>query len=184
MDENGNTGVKNVEPRVKFNFAKLLLPVIILTLLFGYLMYSKYTNKEEVHYHAGFQVYVDNVLQDFSDDKYMTIGYCGEEDNHVDPQLEKAHLHDSVGDVVHIHRSGAKWSDLFININYSFDSNKNISAYVNGEKVEDIFNYPIQAFDSIVIFVGDNGEVDNLLESRVDENHIKEVEAKSESCGS
>src|ERR1700730_17097255 len=70
-----------------------------------------------VHFHAGFQVYVDDKLQDFSDFKYMHEAPCTVNgkpltNNHVDEQIEKAHLHDQIGDVVHVHRLGATWSDL------------------------------------------------------------------------
>ena len=33
-------------------------------------------------------------------------------------QLEKAHLHDMIGDVVHVHYKGTRWKDLFANLNY------------------------------------------------------------------
>ena len=39
---------------------------------------------EEVHYHAGFQVYIDNKLQDFAKLKYMSIKPCGIEEHEHD----------------------------------------------------------------------------------------------------
>ena len=41
-----------------------------------------------------------------------------------DKQLEKAHLHDLIGTVAHIHRENATWRDLFKNIGYSVSSKK------------------------------------------------------------
>ncbi len=73
--------------------------------------------QHETHLHAGFQVYVDGVKQDFSDYQYMEIQPCGITDygekTPEEQQLEKAHLHDGVGDVVHVHRAGATWGGPF-----------------------------------------------------------------------
>ena len=101
---------------------------------------------EEVHYHAGFLVYVDGVKQDFSDTKYMHVEACDEEGHEVeeDEQLEKAHLHDGVGDVVHVHRNDATWKDLFTNIRYEFPSAQEVAGYVNGVRVENILKEPIK----------------------------------------
>jgi len=61
----------------------------------------------KIHYHAGFQVYVDGVKQDFSADKYMKVDPCTiAPKTAADVQLDKGHLHDKVGDVVHIHTTG------------------------------------------------------------------------------
>lgn len=126
---------------------------------------------EDVHYHAGFKVYIDGQLQDYSDYKYMNFVPCTEHNIKKSPaeeQIELAHLHDGVGDVAHVHRSGAKWGDLF----------KNIGVKLSGEVPE--LDQPIAPDSSIVITIGK--QVDNP--ERVTIEHIKEVEAKSELCGS
>lgn len=140
---------------------------------------------EEIHYHAGFQVYKDNILQDYSDFKYMKVEPCSldshEDTSPEEEQLEKAHLHDGIGDVVHVHRKNAIWADLFTNINVEIDSD--VVGYVNGEKVDDILSYPIKAYDSIVILEGKNTDIDKKLKGAVTKEHIVETEQKSESCG-
>lgn len=127
--------------------------------------------EEHVHYHAGFIVYVDGIKQDYSDYKYMNFVPCSAHDEKKsakEEQIELAHLHDSGGDVVHVHRSGATWGDLFKNI--AVDLPTNLPE----------LNRPIDPDSSIVIMVGK--PIDNP--EKVSIEHIKEVEAKSELCGS
>ncbi len=163
-----------------------LLTFLALTLTL-YTTYSiLHTPTSEVHYHAGFLVYVDGVKQDFSDFKYMELEPCTDhKDAHKeDEQKEKAHLHDGIGDVVHVHRANAVWGDLFQNIGYTFPANKTIIGYQNGqriERIENILEKPIMPNDSLIIAVGDFDI--GALRSPVTLDHIKEVESKSETCG-
>jgi len=141
---------------------------------------------EEIHYHAGFQVYKDNVLQDFSGLEYMHINPCSEKESNKkltpeEEQIEKAHLHDNIGDVVHVHRPDALWRDLFLNIKSPIDVVT--SAFINNEPVEDILDYPINESDSVVFFVGENENIEEKLKSVVTRERIIEVENKSENCG-
>lgn len=147
----------------------------------------KKSDEEAIHYHAGFQVYVDNELQDFADLKYMKQDPCGDKhevtDSPEEEQLEKAHLHDLNGDVVHVHRESPTWGDLFINMEYEFPEEGSI-AYVNGQRIEgDILNEVIETNDSVVIFVGTNDNIEEKLTSAVTLERIREVEALSEDCG-
>lgn len=141
---------------------------------------------EEVHYHAGFRVYIDGQLQNYSAAKYMEIEPCttSSHQEKEDDQAEKAHLHDGVGDVVHVHRNGAVWGDLFKNIKVSFDPGKQVVAYQEGGGVlPDIFNQSIKPYQSIVILVGDQANAKELVKNAVTLEHIKDVEARSETCG-
>jgi|GEM_PF-2546813 len=148
----------------------------------------KQDSKDEgPHYHAGFQVYVDNELQDFSDLKYMKLNPCS--DHHAEDltpaqeQEEKAHLHDANGDVAHSHRDNVTWGDLFTNTQYEFPDDARIS-YVNGEKIDgDILDYVLKADDSVVIFVGTNTNINSKLDDAVTLDRIREVEGLSEDCG-
>lgn len=148
--------------------------------------FQKFQQKEKIHYHAGFQVYVNGKKQDFSSIKYMNMRPCSENEKDVkeDEQMEKAHLHDLDGDVVHVEAKGAKWRDLFANIHFYFDQSKPLVGYVNGNKVDSISDYPIESFDSIVIFSGKLPDIKKALKERVTQKRIKEVGNKSESCGS
>ena len=148
----------------------------------GYFIIKSRLTTKEMHYHAGFQIYVNGQRQDYSDFRFMNLEPCSQDQKHdEDGQMEKAHLHDNVGDVVHVHSQGALWFDLFKNIKVSFDLRLSITAYVNGQLVEHIFERAIQPYDSVVIFVG---SVDvTKLSDAVTKEHIIQVEQKSESCG-
>lgn len=138
--------------------------------------------KEEIHYHAGFIVYVDGKQIDFSDTKYMNIIPCAAPGQEVkeDEQIEKAHLHDNIGDVVHVEHEGSMWSDLFKNIHYDLpDSTK---GYIDGVQVENILNQPITPYESVLFVTGSSDGVDT--KEIISREHIEEVESKSESCGS
>jgi hypothetical protein len=103
---------------------------------------------------------------------------------HVDPeeeQIEKAHLHDYVGDVVHVHRTGATWGDLFTNIKYPLNYAE-ITAYINGQKIANLQKYPIRPYDSLVVFIGKNDERVGLSRA-VKRSHVQQVEKKSDNCG-
>ena len=145
------------------------------------------TSAETIHYHAGFQVYIDNKLQDYSGLEYMNFKPCSEDEYHTqltpeEEQLEKAHLHDSIGDVVHVHRPNVVWGDLFTNISLEIDPNA--TAYINGELVENILEYPIRSYDSLVIFESESTNIEERLSLRVTKEHIVEAESRSELCGS
>jgi hypothetical protein len=166
---------------------KILLIVLILIGLGigGYFYYVNFFKQKEVHYHAGFRVYVDGKQVDFTALKYMSVAPCTTEGAKLpeDDQEEKAHLHDFVGDVVHVERSNAVWGDLFKNIKYPVDTSKPIVAYINGRKVDNILHYPIRPYDSLILLIGKHGSPSDYLKNAVTRAHIVEVEKKSEACG-
>ena len=164
----------------------------------GSLFYFKRNKPQEtVHFHAGFLVFIDGKQQDFSDLKYMHIEPCTDENTpHEEParnafsiadaggdeQVEKAHLHENVGDVVHVHRNGAVWSDLFKNIGFPLPQENQIQGFLNGSPLNNILSYPIKAFDSVIIISGNTKDIN--LNQYVTKDHIREIENKSENCGS
>lgn len=167
---------------------KIALGIFIVVLggVVGYALSQTVLKPKPIHYHAGFQVYVNDQLQSFRGNQYMHEKPCvmnGHSTSEDDPddQGEKAHLHDHVGDVVHVHRNGATWGDLFFNIKYPLEG-KITAAYDNGQKVNDILKQPIKPYDSVVIFVGKHSDDQKYLKTAVTKSHIQSVEGKSESC--
>jgi hypothetical protein len=156
--------------------------------IIGYFLQKKFIKPEAAHFHAGFQVYIDDKLQDFSDTKYMETKPCAndEGDETKSPeelQKDKAHLHDNVGNVVHSHVKGGTWEDLFRNIKFNIHPEKGITAYVNGKEVKNILQYPIHPYDSAIILVGKHGDKDTYLKNAVTKAEILKEEKNSESCG-
>lgn len=159
---------------------------LITVVLLNYNLSSSHPMEEQgVHYHAGFRVYREDERQDYSGFKYMNYTPCSEHNEKKsaeEEQIEKAHLHDNVGDVVHVHRAGAVWGDLFKNIKAELPTDTVVRGYIDGRAVEDIRTEPITAYTTAVILIGESeasrsGEI-------VPRTHIEEVEQKSELCGS
>jgi hypothetical protein len=164
----------------------LVLPFFILLVgWFGWMLKIVYFPAKPIHFHAGFIVLKDNKQVDFSNIKYMHTKPCGNTTvEHTDPeeeQIEKAHLHDYVGDVVHVHRKGATWGDLFTNLKYPLDY-AHVTAYINGQKTTNVQQFPIRAYDSLVVFIGKN-DIKLGLTKAVKKSHMQQVEKKSDNCG-
>ncbi|MEK7470769.1 MAG: hypothetical protein AAB622_02125 [Patescibacteria group bacterium] len=157
---------------------------IILFGVIGFVVSKKPADPEKVHYHAGFVVFENGKKLNFSDNKYMFIKPCtidGEEiENPGDEQIEKAHLHDNVGDVIHIEEEGAIWRDLFTNINFPVDYSK-VEAYINGEIVPNFESQSIKSNDSLVLFFGSVDK--SLLSQAPTKEYIEEWGKKSSTCG-
>jgi len=134
------------------------------------------------HYHAGFIVYVDGVKQDFSDSRYMQTEACHLNVHENDNQISKAHLHNNIGDVAHIHVAGTIWRTLFSNLGLNFANLPSVSGYRNGKRVDNILDEPILGNDSIIIVVGSKTGID--LNQYVSQQRIAQVSALQESvCG-
>ena len=167
---------------------RIVVILLVATVGFaGVKYYQSRTTPQKVHYHAGFVVFDNNKKVDFSSAKYMSVSPCilhsgeTEDESPSSIQHDKAHLHDYVGDVVHVERTGAKWGDLFTNLNYQIDYAK-ATAYDNGQKVQDFKNQPILPDESIVFFVGKN-DIQKDLRQAVTKAHIETEAKKSEDCG-
>lgn len=157
--------------------------IVLLATIVGGIYYYKSQTKP-VHYHAGFRVYIDGKLQDFSGFKYMRISPCGKSENHRigDEQIEKAHLHDGNGDVVHIHRKDPIWQDLFTNLKFTIPTSKSVVGYINGKKVNDILQQSIKSYDSVNIVIGTPVSNMDLRKNSVNKKRMQEVETQSEYC--
>lgn len=147
----------------------------------------KDTPTKKTHYHAGFVVFKDNNQIDFSDFKHMVIKPCtvdnkDKKESREDDQIEKVHLHDLVGDVVHVERENAKWSDLFTNLKFTIDY-KNTTVYLNGKKVNNFQNLIIHPYDSLMVLIG-SSDYKALSSKAVSKKHIKDVEERIGDCGS
>ena len=148
--------------------------------------FSFYTsiNHQEKHFHAGFQVYVDGALRDFSSDAYMHVDRCivpvAAENTDV---ADRAHLHSKIGDVAHVHKEGVLWEQLFVNLRFSIDTTKPLKAYINGLEIADILKKPIKPYDSLVILIGTYTDIPLCLTNSVTKEHILQTEAMVESCG-
>jgi hypothetical protein len=139
----------------------------------------------DVHYHAGFQVYINGVKQDYSGIEFMHIKPCmteGESKHDLSDPIERAHLHDDVGDVVHIHDDGVVWKMLY---DYLKIGSPVRIGYINGKEFPGFLAGKIEPYDSLIGFIGEKpANWQELVDQRVTRERIVEVEGKSENCGS
>src|SRR6185437_8042653 len=127
----------------------LAIVIVAAIALVGIRAYKTFTTPQKTHYHAGFVLFINDKKFDFSKARYMSVSPCTlhatEDDSPEAIQHDKAHLHDYVGDVVHVERTGGKWKDLFINISYPINWSK-VTAYINGQQTQDIQDQTIKPF--------------------------------------
>lgn len=162
-----------------------IFPVVIILLGIGIAFAkNRFFTPQKTHLHAGFIIFQNNKQINFSEAKYMFLEPCtankSDNDTAEDIQIEKAHLHDNVGDLVHIERTGATWKDLFTNIHYPIDYTK-AKAYINGVQVKNFQNQQIHNDDSLVVFLGKDNPT--LLSQSVTKNYIETMAKKSTTCG-
>ncbi len=118
------------------------------------------------HYHGNFALYIDGEHEEFSEPTfYEEVSSCGSEAN---SPLTRAHMHDMIGDVVHVHDASSTWGNLFENLglvlgnnvlysrtNTYVDGNPGrLSFILNGKPVQSIANRAIQSEDRLLISYG------------------------------
>lgn len=166
--------------------AKILFSICIPLIIFAGSVFVPTTHShDEIHLHAGFALYRDGQKVDLADWQYMKEMPCSVESHEVltaaEEQLEKAHLHDLVGDVVHVHRAHATWGDLFTNIGITFT--KPVTGYTSAGTVTDILSQEIIPYERVIIAEGELADVTTKLAEVPTEEQIRGVEQSSESCG-
>lgn len=123
---------------------------------------------EQIHYHANFAVYMNGKRELFKSPMYYeeVSGSCGL-GNDVKP-AQRAHLHDNVNDVVHVHDHGVTWGDLFMNLGWAVgpdfirtpdgifvaDTDHRITYLVNGHAISDISTQVIRDEDRLLVDFG------------------------------
>lgn len=154
---------------------KKLIKVALISALVGmiWLVALRFViiNKEEIHYHANFAVFVDGERLPFERFTfYEEIEACGS-NGATSPKI-RAHMHDQVNHVVHVHDNGATWGHFFANLGmtngdtvfktdtdtYVEDEDTQIRFLLNGEEVETTANRTIEDLDVLLISVGNPTE--------------------------
>lgn len=122
-----------------------------------------------VHLHANFAVVLNDVPVDFSKASFMTIQPCGDL-AHGDLKKEGVHLHDQIGNVVHVHAQGITWKDLFESVQYDVESQVAEASsgatpqyFLNGQKRElVVLSEPIQSKDQLLVYIGSASAVNRI----------------------
>jgi len=74
------------------------------------------------HYHANFAVYINGQREEFNNPKYyQEVAICSADNDNL-PQ-QRAHMHDNINSVVHVHDSAVTWGQFFDNIGWEIGPN-------------------------------------------------------------
>lgn len=135
--------------------------------LVGFVGYkTSKVSSSPTHYHANFAVFEDGKQVDFTSPELMHIAPCTDGDSHSDDPYENVHLHDGVGNVVHLHMDGITWKTFFESIQYwsrleqaqemaKLAENYTFDIRVNGESTKtDVLNRQIMDSEQLSIHIG------------------------------
>ncbi len=73
---------------------------------------------EHVHYHANFAVYINGVHEEFAAPQYyQEVAICSSAHGITIPE-QRAHMHEKVNSLIHIHDHAATWGQFFENLGW------------------------------------------------------------------
>lgn len=127
--------------------------------------------KEQVHYHANFAVYIDGRREMFDNFSFYEEVTACDPDSLNNPR-SRVHLHDNNPSTVHIHDSAATWGHLFANLGYALgddvlatrdtvftpDDTKQLRFILNGKQMSSVSNRTIDDRDVLLIDYSDSSE--------------------------
>tara|TARA_Y100000590_G_scaffold426695_1_gene536079 strand:- start:4380 stop:5024 length:645 start_codon:yes stop_codon:yes gene_type:complete len=135
-------------------------------------------DSEQVHYHANFAVFINGERLDLSSTRYMHDVSCKVDPGAMLP-VDRAHMHENIHDVVHVHHEGTTWGHFFQNLDFAIgdnflitdngdsffsDNDKQMKFVLDGIEVFSVFNRVIESEDRLLISFGSEsiGEVIDL----------------------
>lgn len=172
-----------------------LLVFIVLFVIVKTLQIPEYP----VHYHANFAVFINGKQKNFALPEYMNIEPCTDEHHEEKDPKKLVHLHDQIGNVVHVHAENIPWSALFSYLH--LDTNPPVSAtqssiqtttyYLNGNKVDNsVLNQTIEKNARLLVHIGSPSSVLTVADNEelkveqlaVGDNALDFDTKSSESC--
>jgi hypothetical protein len=128
---------------------------------------------DQVHYHANFAVYINGQREEFkSPTYYQEVAVCSTVNGITQP-VQRAHMHDEINSVIHVHDHAVTWGQFFENIGWylgpNFIENADNKMYIengsdklnivlNGQNITDfgpMDNVVIKDQDRMLISYGD-----------------------------
>jgi hypothetical protein len=130
------------------------------------------------HFHSNFAMYLNGEEVNFAQDKYMEEVSACSLSKEVLPK-QRAHMHNKVGNLVHVHDHGVTWGHFFLNIGWNLGKDyisddtgtmykntdtSSVKYLLNGESVSNISNVLIKSEDSLLVSFG--SETDDVSKER------------------
>jgi len=155
---------KNIDKKNLLRFLAVFLLGAGLLIAIRFVIYKD----TSVHYHANFAVFIDGKrleLDNFA--FYEEVQSCG--GNDVDNPRIRAHMHNQIDHVVHVHDDAVTWGHFFSNLGMTAGDtlfktvdntyvegvdNVEIRYLLNGKEVQTIANRTIESEDVLLISIG------------------------------
>lgn len=160
--------------------------LLLLGLAYAVWIFSESKQHDDVHYHAGFSVFVDGVLQDYSGAQFMKISPCLLDEDHehdFSDVTERIHLHNGVGTVVHVHAEGVTWRQLFESVQIAHLLDREVYTYRNGEPAPELLDAVVMPYESVIFAFGNDVSETEREQGTVTKAQIDHAEAQVEACG-
>ncbi|HSX46111.1 MAG TPA: hypothetical protein VLG27_03865 [Candidatus Saccharimonadia bacterium] len=112
----------------KFGFAKTKWFAVMAGLLVGILVllgirFFTYKLPDQVHYHANFVLFINGQREEFKGPQYyQEVAVCSSTNAITIPQ-ERAHMHDNINNVIHVHDHAVTWGQFFANLGWTLGPN-------------------------------------------------------------
>ncbi len=147
----------------------ILIGIVIGVLVFGILRFFTYQPPKHTHYHANWSVWVNGQQQTFQDPSFYEEEISCTNSNDADPK-ERAHMHDSKYDVIHVHADGVTWNQFMENINsaaqpdylrihsniYKSSDDQKVTYVLNGKQLDSLNGIVIGDQDKLLINYGND----------------------------
>lgn len=124
------------------------------------------------HYHANFAVYLNGQREEFKGPQYYEEVAACTAHGPIQP-AQRAHMHDQINSVIHVHDDGVTWEQFFNNIGwylgpnfiqtadgtmYTENGNNKLNIMLNGQNLTDLTSIADQTIgdrDRLLISFGD-----------------------------
>lgn len=159
---------------LKTTWSLLILGILLGALLILAIRFFTYS-RPVTHYHANFAVYINGQREEFKAPRYYQEVAACTANGPIQP-AERAHMHDDINSVLHVHDDGVTWEQFFNNISwylgkdfiqtddgtmYQANGNNKLNIVLNGQNLTDltsIANSVIKDRDRLLISFGDINE--------------------------
>jgi len=171
----------------------LLVGVLIGLLLFSLFRFITYRPNHTTHYHANWQVWINGQQQTFPEPAfYQEVASCSINDD-TDP-LHRAHMHNNVYDVIHVHANGVTYTQFLENIHsaalpgylvignntYQNTADNKVSYILNGKLLDSLNGIVIKPEDKLLINYGNEPEAELIARDKAIANKADDYNHKQD----
>jgi len=109
--------MKKMKKFITSKYALLAAGLVIGALVILVIRFATY-KPDRTHYHANFAVYINGQREQFKGPTYYEETVACSAEEKITP-AERAHMHNDINDVIHVHDHAVTWEQFFNNIGWS-----------------------------------------------------------------